>query len=176
MVESLTFWSPYLCPATDSARDLGQVVSACVRQLPTCEPEIISLPTLQRARRVGGPLRSTGDVESAVLRNREDGSALSPVLLAPFPGQYSFVPLLFPPPSVIDKFDYVFAENGTVQYKNGQLVSKQVGPAPLAAMALLPCALRAVRSRVWPWADGQPLLFSPNARSECPPPPGHVLG
>ncbi|XP_009573659.1 PREDICTED: phosphomannomutase 1-like, partial [Fulmarus glacialis] len=25
----------------------------------------------------------------------------------------------------IDKFDYVFAENGTVQYKNGQLVSKQ---------------------------------------------------
>ncbi|XP_063252098.1 phosphomannomutase 1 isoform X3 [Prinia subflava] len=26
---------------------------------------------------------------------------------------------------VIDKFDYVFAENGTVQYKNGQLVSKQ---------------------------------------------------
>uniref|UniRef100_A0A8D2MFG4 Phosphomannomutase n=1 Tax=Zonotrichia albicollis TaxID=44394 RepID=A0A8D2MFG4_ZONAL len=29
---------------------------------------------------------------------------------------------------VIDKFDYVFAENGTVQYKNGQLVSKQVSP------------------------------------------------
>ncbi|KAH0616844.1 hypothetical protein JD844_028268 [Phrynosoma platyrhinos] len=28
-------------------------------------------------------------------------------------------------PTVIDKFDYVFAENGTVQYKNGQLVSKQ---------------------------------------------------
>ncbi|KAM9388641.1 phosphomannomutase 1 [Phaethornis superciliosus] len=26
---------------------------------------------------------------------------------------------------VIDKFDYVFAENGTVQYKNGQLISKQ---------------------------------------------------
>ncbi|XP_043346610.1 phosphomannomutase 1 isoform X3 [Dermochelys coriacea] len=26
---------------------------------------------------------------------------------------------------VIDKFDYVFAENGTVQYKNGQLVAKQ---------------------------------------------------
>ncbi|XP_054047567.1 phosphomannomutase 1 isoform X1 [Rissa tridactyla] len=26
---------------------------------------------------------------------------------------------------VIEKFDYVFAENGTVQYKNGQLVSKQ---------------------------------------------------
>ncbi|KAI6079658.1 Phosphomannomutase 1 [Aix galericulata] len=26
---------------------------------------------------------------------------------------------------VISKFDYVFAENGTVQYKNGQLVSKQ---------------------------------------------------
>ncbi|XP_019370642.1 PREDICTED: phosphomannomutase 1 isoform X1 [Gavialis gangeticus] len=26
---------------------------------------------------------------------------------------------------VIKKFDYVFAENGTVQYKNGQLVSKQ---------------------------------------------------
>ncbi|PKU48977.1 phosphomannomutase 1 [Limosa lapponica baueri] len=39
---------------------------------------------------------------------------------------------------VIDKFDYVFAENGTVQYKNGQLVSKQVGPAPPAAMALFP--------------------------------------
>ncbi|XP_071588288.1 phosphomannomutase 1 isoform X2 [Heliangelus exortis] len=27
--------------------------------------------------------------------------------------------------AVIDKFDYVFAENGTVQYKNGQLISKQ---------------------------------------------------
>ncbi|XP_063164368.1 phosphomannomutase 1 [Candoia aspera] len=26
---------------------------------------------------------------------------------------------------VINKFDYVFAENGTVQYKNGQLISKQ---------------------------------------------------
>ncbi|XP_067998659.1 phosphomannomutase 1 isoform X1 [Melanerpes formicivorus] len=26
---------------------------------------------------------------------------------------------------VVEKFDYVFAENGTVQYKNGQLVSKQ---------------------------------------------------
>ncbi|XP_064011212.1 phosphomannomutase 1 isoform X2 [Pogoniulus pusillus] len=25
----------------------------------------------------------------------------------------------------IEKFDYVFAENGTVQYKNGQLISKQ---------------------------------------------------
>uniref|UniRef100_A0A670K1J5 Phosphomannomutase n=1 Tax=Podarcis muralis TaxID=64176 RepID=A0A670K1J5_PODMU len=30
-----------------------------------------------------------------------------------------------PASPVIDKFDYVFAENGTVQYKNGQLVSKQ---------------------------------------------------
>ncbi|XP_050810840.1 phosphomannomutase 1 isoform X2 [Gopherus flavomarginatus] len=28
-------------------------------------------------------------------------------------------------PCFIDKFDYVFAENGTVQYKNGQLVAKQ---------------------------------------------------
>uniref|UniRef100_G1NHS1 Phosphomannomutase n=1 Tax=Meleagris gallopavo TaxID=9103 RepID=G1NHS1_MELGA len=26
---------------------------------------------------------------------------------------------------VVDKFDYVFAENGTVQYKNGRLVAKQ---------------------------------------------------
>ncbi|XP_028935375.1 phosphomannomutase 1 [Ornithorhynchus anatinus] len=26
---------------------------------------------------------------------------------------------------VVDKFDYVFAENGTVQYKNGRLLSKQ---------------------------------------------------
>lgn len=63
-------------------------------------------------------------------------------------------PLLFPPRSVIDKFDYVFAENGTVQYKNGQLVSKQVGPA----MALIPCALHAMGSSAWPHADGQPLL------------------
>lgn len=28
--------------------------------------------------------------------------------------------------SVIQKFDYVFAENGTVQYKDGRLVSKHV--------------------------------------------------
>ncbi len=28
--------------------------------------------------------------------------------------------------AVIHKFDYVFAENGTVQYKEGKLVSKQV--------------------------------------------------
>jgi hypothetical protein len=28
---------------------------------------------------------------------------------------------------VIQKFDYVFAENGTVQYKDGKLLSKQVG-------------------------------------------------
>lgn len=58
-------------------------------------------------------------------------SVLSPVLLAPFPRHYSCFLFCFPHPSVIDKFDYVFAENGTVQYKNGQLVSKQVGPAPL---------------------------------------------
>lgn len=74
--------------------------------------------------------------------NWEDGS-LSP---APSPsGPFSQAVLMFPLsfllPSVIDKFDYVFAENGTVQYKNGQLVSKQVSPAPLAATALLPCAL-----------------------------------
>lgn len=29
-------------------------------------------------------------------------------------------------PQVIEKFDYVFAENGTVQYKHGRLLSKQV--------------------------------------------------
>lgn len=28
--------------------------------------------------------------------------------------------------SVIHKFDYVFAENGTVQYKDGKLLSKHV--------------------------------------------------
>ena len=28
--------------------------------------------------------------------------------------------------AVIEKFDYVFAENGTVQYKDGKLLSKQV--------------------------------------------------
>lgn len=34
-------------------------------------------------------------------------------------------------PEVIEKFDYVFAENGTVQYKHGRLLSKQVSaPAP----------------------------------------------
>lgn len=32
---------------------------------------------------------------------------------------------------VIEKFDYVFAENGTVQYKHGRLLSKQVSvPRP----------------------------------------------
>ena len=28
--------------------------------------------------------------------------------------------------AVIHKFDYVFAENGTVQFKEGKLISKQV--------------------------------------------------
>ena len=28
--------------------------------------------------------------------------------------------------AVIQKFDYVFAENGTVQYKDGKLLSKHV--------------------------------------------------
>lgn len=36
-------------------------------------------------------------------------------------------------PEVIEKFDYVFAENGTVQYKHGRLLSKQVsGPRGLS--------------------------------------------
>ena len=107
---------------------------------------------------------------------RCSATVLSPVPSAPFPRQDSMFPFLFPSPSVIDKFDYVFAENGTVQYKNGQLVSKQVGPAPLAAMALVPCALHAVGSSAWPREDGRPLLFSPNAGSECLTPLGHVLG
>lgn len=57
------------------------------------------------------------------------------------------LPSLFPlnilsaPPNsfltVINKFDYVFAENGTVQYKNGQLVSKQVGLASLSLPPML---------------------------------------
>lgn len=33
-------------------------------------------------------------------------------------------------PEVIEKFDYVFAENGTVQYKHGRLLSKQVSAPP----------------------------------------------
>ena len=139
MVESLTLWNPYLRPATDSARELDQVVSSCMRQLPTCEQKIISSPTLRGARRVGGLLQSMGDVESALLRNCEDGSlSPEPSPFGPFSQALLRFPLLFSPLSVIDKFDYVFAENGTVQYKNGQLVSKQVGPAPLAATALLP--------------------------------------
>lgn len=68
-----------------------------------------------------------------------------------FPGG-SNVSFFFPPLSVIDKFDYVFAENGTVQYKNGQLVSKQVSPTPFAAMALLPYPGR--------WAASSPQLLS----------------
>uniref|UniRef100_A0A8B9F014 Phosphomannomutase n=1 Tax=Amazona collaria TaxID=241587 RepID=A0A8B9F014_9PSIT len=52
-------------------------------------------------------------------------SAAQSVLWTPSPGQCSCFMVVFPSPTVIDKFDYVFAENGTVQYKNGQLVSKQ---------------------------------------------------
>lgn len=37
-------------------------------------------------------------------------------------------PWLLRGPEVIEKFDYVFAENGTVQYKHGRLLSKQVSP------------------------------------------------
>lgn len=87
-------------------------------------------------------------------------SVLIPVLFARFP--ISNVSSFFPPLSVIDKFDYVFAENGTVQYKNGQLVSKQVRPPPFATVALLPCA---------PWGAAPPIprqvgsLFSPVATS-----------
>lgn len=33
---------------------------------------------------------------------------------------------------VIEKFDYVFAENGTVQYKHGRLLSKQVSGTGLS--------------------------------------------
>nr|XP_045008322.1 phosphomannomutase 1 isoform X2 [Jaculus jaculus] len=36
-----------------------------------------------------------------------------------------FLPWLLHGPQVIEKFDYVFAENGTVQYKHGRLLSKQ---------------------------------------------------
>lgn len=38
--------------------------------------------------------------------------------------------------AVIHKFDYVFAENGTVQYKNGKLLSKHVSEA---GMLLIKC-------------------------------------
>lgn len=42
-----------------------------------------------------------------------------------------FLPWPLHVPKVIEKFDYVFAENGTVQYKHGRLLSKQVsGPTP----------------------------------------------
>lgn len=37
-----------------------------------------------------------------------------------------FLPWLLHGPEVIENFDYVFAENGTVQYKHGRLLSKQV--------------------------------------------------
>lgn len=36
-----------------------------------------------------------------------------------------FLPWLLHGPEVIENFDYVFAENGTVQYKHGRLLSKQ---------------------------------------------------
>lgn len=39
-------------------------------------------------------------------------------------------------PQVIEKFDYVFAENGTVQYKHGRLLSKQVSDPQAVAWAL----------------------------------------
>lgn len=49
-------------------------------------------------------------------------------------GTWSHAPFLPWPlhvPKVIEKFDYVFAENGTVQYKHGRLLSKQVSaPTP----------------------------------------------
>uniref|UniRef100_A0A8B9Q1B1 Phosphomannomutase n=1 Tax=Apteryx owenii TaxID=8824 RepID=A0A8B9Q1B1_APTOW len=38
---------------------------------------------------------------------------------------------------VINKFDYVFAENGTVQYKNGQLVSKQQPGLPVPLLLFM---------------------------------------
>lgn len=67
-----------------------------------------------------------------------------------------------PGPQVIEKFDYVFAENGTVQYKHGRLLSKQVsapkawlgrptfphwGPADLCVPQFEPCVLYNRRSR-----------------------------
>lgn len=82
------------------------------------------------------------------------GSVLSPVLLTPFPRQCPRFMVLFPSPTVIDKFDYVFAENGTVQYKNGQLVAKQVGPAPLQPCCSFPMPYV-------PWGACLAPLFSP---------------
>ncbi|KAL2309156.1 hypothetical protein Nmel_005339 [Mimus melanotis] len=49
---------------------------------------------------------------------------------------------------VIDKFDYVFAENGTVQYKNGQLVSKQVSFMGSQASSLAFLVLQAIQDHL----------------------------
>uniref|UniRef100_A0A8C2TD81 Phosphomannomutase n=1 Tax=Coturnix japonica TaxID=93934 RepID=A0A8C2TD81_COTJA len=53
---------------------------------------------------------------------------------------------------VVDKFDYVFAENGTVQYKNGRLVAKQVGQHRVRAAPACPIPGRvdgALGSLIW---------------------------
>lgn len=55
----------------------------------------------------------------AVLAGRE--GAVGPSFMLSF-----FLSWFLHGPQVIEKFDYVFAENGTVQYKHGRLLSKQV--------------------------------------------------
>lgn len=62
-------------------------------------------------------------------------------------------------PEVIEKFDYVFAENGTVQYKHGRLLSKQVS----APQGLSLRHVSIVAQPVW-------CLCPDRGRALCPPP------
>jgi len=62
---------------------------------------------------------------------------------------------------VIEKFDYVFAENGTVQYKHGRLLSKQVSaPQGLSLQHFSTVAQPVVPL---PWAGGGPCAPRPQS-------------
>lgn len=62
--------------------------------------------------------------------------------------------------SVIHKFDYVFAENGTVQYKDGKLLSKHVSPNDTFHVLFL-------TTLGWPTVMNLPLLHQAIHRETC---------
>lgn len=72
-------------------------------------------------------------------------------------------------PEVIEKFDYVFAENGTVQYKHGRLLSKQVS----APQGLSLQHFSIVAQPVWCLCPGRGRALCPLPSEPCVPCPDH---
>lgn len=72
-------------------------------------------------------------------------------------------------PEVIEKFDYVFAENGTVQYKHGRLLSKQVS----APQGLSPGHFSTEKQSTGDFCPGWGRAPCPPCPEPCDPCPDH---